>query len=293
MRTSFQYARAESPEHAVALAAEAGSDGHFLAGGTDLYLDWKNGRRLGTCIDINHLSELAGVEDSGDALHVGALTSLRSLEHLPADDDVRRSLAELARVMCTPQTRTLGTVGGNLANSSAAADLPPLLAVLDAVVHTRGPQGERQLAPEAVAAGPRRSALGEAELLTQIVIPVGEHSGAAVQRATRTALDIALVIAAASVRVGADGRISRARICLGSVGPVPLRVEAAEELLVGLDPWEVTDELLRQCGSLAAAACRPVDDVRTTAAYRRHSVGVLTARALRRSLSHVMEGMAS
>jgi len=290
VRTTFEYQRADSPTNAVDLVAALGDDGHYVAGGTDLYLDWKNGRRLGTVVDISHLRELDYIEPGEGVIRIGALTSLRTLEHLATTDNVRASLAALARVMCTPQTRTLGTVGGNLANSSAAADLPPLLAALGATVKTVGPGGERMIAAEDVAAGAKRSTLAGAELITEVAIPVDSAVATSVHRATRTSLDIALVISAASLTLDGNGQVAGARIFLGSVGPRPIRATGAEALLVGKSLEELTAELLQQSGALAAAASTPIDDVRGSAAYRQHTTAVLTARALSDAVGQLREG---
>jgi aerobic carbon-monoxide dehydrogenase medium subunit len=290
MRTRFDYQRAGTTSEAIEMLADLGDEGYVLAGGTDLYLDWKNGKRLGTVVDVSHLADLAFVEDGGEEIRIGSLTSLRTLEHLPHTDNVRRSLASLARVMCTPQTRTLGTVGGNIANSSAAADLPPLLAALGAAVHLVGPAGRRVIAVEDVAAGPKRNNLALAELITNVQIPAGPGVATYVRRATRTSLDIALVIAAVSLTVGTDGRIAEARICLGSVGPRPIRALDAESALVGEHLADLAEDHLEASGRLAAAASSPIDDMRASAAYRRYVTAVLTTRALGDAVSDLREG---
>ena len=289
MRTTFKYLRADSVAAAVELAAEHGTDGHYLAGGTDLYLDWKNGRRLDVAIDISHLKDLDYLATNDGLLRIGTLTSLRTLEQLPPKDHAQRALAALARVMCTPQTRTLATVGGNLCNASAAADLPPLLAVLDGTATLTGPAGTRTLAIEDIPTGPKRNSLAAGELLTEVSVSVAPRTGTAVERATRTALDIALVIVAASVSTDSTGLISRARICLGSVGPLLIRALEAEALLVGIDAAAVDAEMLEHVGALAADSSSPIDDVRTTAAYRRHSTQVLTTRAIRSALAQLQQ----
>ena len=289
MRTEFAYTRAASVSEAVDMARALGETANFLAGGTDIYLDWKNGRQLGTVVDISHLRELDYVTQESAFLRLGATTTLRTLERMPASDDIRRALATVSRVMCTPQTRALATVGGNLANASAAADLPPVLSALDASVHVVGPDREYNLSADEVATGPRSSALAPGELITEVAIPLVPRSGTAVKRATRTALDLALVISAATLQLDADGRVTEARICIGSVGPRPIRCRDAEAALVGLTASELTDAVLAKVGRLAAETATPITDIRTTAAYRTRVCGVLTARALREALAYSLE----
>jgi carbon-monoxide dehydrogenase medium subunit len=285
VRSRFEYVRPGAATEAVEMQTAWGPGGRYLAGGTDLYLDWKTGYPIDCCIDISHLRELDYLLTEHGALRIGALTSLRSLEAHRGSDYASRALADMARVMCTPQTRTLATVGGNLCNASPAADLTPLLICLDATLTVLGRQGQRRFGLTDLCSGPKRTTLDETELVLEVEVPLRPRAVAAFARATRTALDIALVIVAVLVSIDEDRVIDHARVGLGSVAPTPLRAEPAEAALVGMPLADVDSELLVQVAARATECARPIDDVRTSAAYRSHATATLTYRALSQAIA--------
>jgi CO/xanthine dehydrogenase FAD-binding subunit len=285
VKTRFTYLRPGGVGEAVEMQTACGSGGHYLAGGTDLYLDWKSGYPIEYCIDISHLRELDYLHTQDGTLRIGALTSLRSLEASAGTDYASRALAGMARVMCTPQTRTLATVGGNLCNASPAADLTPLLICLDARLTVAGREGRRTFPITDLCSGPKTTTLGPSELVVEVQAGLRPRAVAVFRRATRTALDIALVIV--SVLVSADDQqvINAVRIGLGSVGPVPLRAGEAETPLLGLPLSGVDSELLKDVAARAADCARPIDDARTSAAYRKDATATLTYRALSEAIA--------
>lgn len=290
MRSRFQYVRAGSVRDAIELQAARGPGARFLAGGTDLYLDWRAEAAMEHCIDLSHLRELAYLRVTDGVLHIGALTSLWDLEASPLRDYASRVLATMATVMCTPQTRSLATVGGNLCNASPAADLPPLLACLDASVSLVGREGARAIPVSEVWRGVKQNNLSDGEIVTGIAIPLRPRAAGAVRRAVRTKLDIAQVIVAAVVGVDGDGVIDYVRVGLGSVAPVPLRAAAAERLLVGRRLADMDEAALQAAAASAAEAGRPIDDVRTSAAYRKAATATLTHRALAEAVTELRAG---
>ena len=180
--------------------------------------------------------------------------------------------------MGSPAIRHLATVGGNLCNASPAADLSPVLLVLDAEVGIVGPAGARRLPLDRFFRGPGQTALAEAELLVWLEFP-RKHAGWIVRYErldVRRAMDIAIAGVAVALRRD-GGRVAEARLALGAVAPTPLRVPAAEAALVegGLGPAAI-----ERAAELAMAASRPIGDVRATAEYRREMVGALVRRAL-------------
>jgi CO/xanthine dehydrogenase FAD-binding subunit len=240
----------------------------------------QRGKRPPAVISIKRIPELGRIEVGASAVRLGALTTLAALIEHPIIRAEYPILPFTARYMGSPAIRHLATVGGNLCNASPAADLSPVLLVLDAEVGIVGPGGARRLALDQFFRGPGRTALGADELLAWLEFP-RKHDGWTVRYErldVRRAMDIAIVGVALALR-RAGTRVAEARLALGAVAPTPLRVPAAEAALVegGLEPAAV-----ERAAGLAMAAARPIDDVRATAEYRREMVGALVRRALAR-----------
>jgi CO/xanthine dehydrogenase FAD-binding subunit len=257
-------------------------EGEIVAGGTDLVVGIRNGKRPlpPGFIAIHRLNELAGLRVNEDgSLVVGALVNHLTLE---SSELVRRdwsALADGSALIGSRATRHVGTLGGNLANASPAMDTGAPLLVLDARVTARSLDGERQIEVADLWAGPGRSTLGPEELLTSVVLaaPPPRTGSAYVRLEYRQAMEIAIVGAAARVTLGADGRLSDVRLALSAVAPTCIRVPDAERILVGT---EGGPEELRAACDEAAATARPIADVRAPSAYRRALVGTISRRAL-------------
>lgn len=287
----FEYLRPHSVEEAIRLKTEAGEHAHYWAGGTDIALEWKRRQRfVSHCIDITRIEEMRGISLEPGRVRIGALTSLATLERARGRQPLLDVLADLAHVMCTPQTRTIATVGGNLCNASPAADLAPPLIAFDATVLVAGHAGKRAIPLAEFFTGVKQTVLGPEDLITEVEFPLGEKKRGAYSRMARTTVDIALVIGAVALDAGADGRVSLARIALGSVAPTPIRVPAAEAKLVGVPVEQINQALIESVAEDAAAGARPITDVRTTAAYRREISRVLVKRALEETVARLREG---
>ncbi|GIX48752.1 MAG: dehydrogenase [Candidatus Tectimicrobiota bacterium] len=276
---NFEYFAPKTTRQAVRLLAKYQGQAKLLAGGTDLFLRMRQRVVLPeVVIDLKRIRSLAGLRYSSQkGLRIGATVTHAEVEQHPA---VRRhygALAEAASWVGSPQTRHRGTVVGNLCNASPAADTAPALIAYGATVHIAGPHGERTVPVEAFFQGPGKTVLGPDEMVVAVSLPPpqGRH-GWGFSRRTRTAIDIALV--SACCVAWAEGNACRdVRISLGAVAPTPLRATAAEEVLRGQRP---TPERLAEAARLAAAACRPISDVRCSAAYRQETAAVLTRRCL-------------
>lgn len=280
MRPPFAYHRPATVEEACRiLAREPGAA--VLAGGTDLMVHvrqpWR-GRRPPAVVNVKRIAGLDAIGVADSVVRLGALTSLAVLIEHPVIRAEYPVLPFAARYMGSPAIRNLATVGGNLCNASPAADLPPVLLVLDAEVGVAGPAGERRVPLERFFLGPGRTVLAPDELLIWIEIPrrrppwVVRYERLDVRRA----MDIA--IAAVALAVGPDGPGGpEARVALCAVAPTPLRVRDAEAVLAAEG---LADGAIVRAAELAMAAARPVDDVRATAEYRRDMVGVLVRRGL-------------
>ncbi len=257
-------------------------DATVLAGGTDVMVEFNSGhRRAVDIVAIDRVAELATWTIGADRVVIGAGCTYRSLEsgELAA---VVPALAQASRTVGSPQIRQTGTIGGNLATCSPAGDTLPVLAALDAVVHLASASGTRRLPVAEFMVGVKRTALTPGELVTAIEIP--RRPGW--QRYAKVGTRNAMVIAVASACLATDTVARAVAIALGSVGPTVVRCTQAEEYAAELVDWEhlrVDAEAAREFGRLAAAASRPIDDHRSTAAYRRHAVGVLATRMLQRA----------
>jgi carbon-monoxide dehydrogenase medium subunit len=286
---TFDYHEPTSVAEAVDLGARLGEDARFLAGGTDLIIQMRRGKlRPRHLISLQRVRGLDAIHDNG-AVTLGARVTHRSIERHAGFHGRLRGLVEGAEVVGGHQIRNAGTVGGNIANASPAADVVPVLLALDATVSCLGAAGARTLALESLLVGAGRTALRPGELLTAIhFAALPAHSATAFLKAgRRRAMEISLVCVAARLTLDpAHERCTEARIALGAVAPATWRGHAAERALEGRAP---TAELFAEAGRIAAAACQPIGDVRASARYRRLLVATLVARALARCLARIGE----
>jgi carbon-monoxide dehydrogenase medium subunit len=266
---------------ALALKADLGDGAVFLAGGTDLGVQLR--RRLlepAHLISLGEIPGLSAVEELDDGtIAVGGAVTHRTIEESPLFSGALEALREACRTVGSVQTRSVGTVGGNLCNASPAADTPPVLLALGASVVLAGPAGRRTLPLDEFIAGYRATALRPAELLESVLIPApAAATGSAFLKAgRRRAMEISIVCAGVRIDLAPDGTIAGAGIGLGSVAPTTVRAASAEEGLRGLPPGP---EAFAAAGAAALDACDPIDDVRAGAAYRRAMIPVMVRRAL-------------
>jgi CO/xanthine dehydrogenase FAD-binding subunit len=269
------------------LAALDSTPATILAGGTDLMVEVNDGRRTPeTVVAIARLNELRGWEVDGDDWVVGAAVTYTDLldpmvaVHSPA-------LAAAARTVGSPQIRNAGTIGGNLATASPAGDTLPVLVALDATVEIASAAGRRTVRVVDLFTGPKRTTLQPNELIVSVRIPRWRGP----QDYLKVGVRNAMVIAVASLAFAIDLDRQQVGIGLGSVGPVPIVPSAAAAWLTERLDWRADSVTLRNnddldaFGARVADAAQPIDDHRSTATYRRHAVGVLARRALRRALA--------
>ncbi|MDP2644499.1 MAG: xanthine dehydrogenase family protein subunit M [Desulfobacterales bacterium] len=276
----FDYEKVSSLKEAFEAASTSRGESVFMAGGTDLLVQIKEGkRRPRGVIDLKDIPEMRGLSLSENALVIGALTTIRTLETSSMPDGGLLLLAQSAAKLGSVQVRNRATVGGNLCNASPSADMAPALLALDAQAEIFGKTGLRTMALDTFFAGPRTTVLGAGEILTSFKIPrSAEHQGGCyLKLSTRNAMDLAVVNLAVLLSVNADGTISKARMALGAVAPTPLRVPAVEKLLAGS---RLETGVLREASEAAAHACRPISDIRASARYRTEMVKKLCRRGL-------------
>ena len=262
-------------------ALSARSDATILAGGTDLLVEINFGRQRPThIVAIDRVDELKGFSRNGHVRMGAGVTYTKMLE----TDVGSVALQEAARTIGSPQIRNAATIGGNLGTCSPAGDALPVLAALDATVVLRSKSAERRVAFGDFMTGPKKSVRRPDELIVAVEWDDAGASQTYMFAATRNAMAIsisglALVVDRARRRVG---------VGLGSCGPTIIRATEAERFAVGLfeetgwDRRAPSEAAAQEFGRLAAGAAKPIDDVRGTAAYRRHVLAVMGARALTR-----------
>jgi len=259
-------------------------DSVVLAGGTDLMVEVNSGhRQVGSVIAIDRVAELRtwGVDEDRRNLWIGSGVPYSTV----MQDGIATlvpALAQASRTVGSPQIRHVGTIGGNLGTCSPAGDTLPVLAALDARVHLASSSGERSVGFGEFMVGVKRTSRRPGELITGVTIPLLNGW----QGYSKVGVRNAMVIATASSCLAVDTDTRSVRVALGSVGPVIIRCGEAEEWISGRVDWaalSVSDANADEFGLRCGAAARPIDDHRSTAAYRRRAVEVLAARQLRRA----------
>jgi CO/xanthine dehydrogenase FAD-binding subunit len=272
---------------AEAIAAKAEYPGAVpIAGGTDVMVEINfDTRRPDALLDLNRITELASWEPGGGQVRLGACLTYARL--IAETGGLLPGLAMAARTIGSPQIRNRGTIGGNLGAASPAGDCHPVLLATGATVEVTSVRGTRQIPAAEFYVGPKRNAMAPDELITSVLIPAAPGPQQFAKVGTRNAMVIAVCAFALELRPAglASARVGTG---IGSAGPTPLRAPEAEEVLAaalaeaGL--WESAGPLpmavTQRFGELVGAAARPIDDVRGTAAYRRHALSVLARRTL-------------
>jgi len=279
---AFDYIAPATLDEAVAVLKQHGERARVLAGGTDIIIQVREGRRsLGVMLDVKKIPEATAlVHNNGGGLAIGAAVPCAQIYQ---DAEIARrypALIDSAALIGGIQIQSRASLGGNLCNSSPAADSIPTLIALGATCQIAGPSGRRALPVEEFCTAPGRNALAPDELLVSLTIPAPQaHSGAAFERfIPRNEMDIAVCNAAASVTLSDDGSAFKsARIAVGAVAPTPLFVKEAGDALAGKP---VNDEVISQAARIASEAARPITDMRGSAAQRKHLAGVLTRRVI-------------
>jgi len=263
-------------------ALVAHPDATLINGGTDLMVAVNAGRRpLAAVVTLDRVEELRRWHAEGDHVVLGAGLTYADLAE-PELAALVPALAQAARTVGSPQIRNAGTLGGNVGTASPAGDTLPVLAALDAVVLVQSAVGRREVPFEQFCVGPKRTDLQPGELITGVRVPAARGPQEFLKVGTRNAM----VISVASAAVIADLAAHRVTVAVGSVGPTILRAPEAEAWVDGQIDWATRSipdpRTPGTFGDLVARAARPIDDHRSTAAYRRHCVGVLARRGLTR-----------
>jgi carbon-monoxide dehydrogenase medium subunit len=277
----------KSIEEAISLKASMKNKAVFLAGGTDVIIQIREGTlRPDALISLESVEELNDVDMNGP-ISLGSMTPLRRIEK---DRSLRKRipvLYEAADALGSAQIRNVATIGGNLCNAAPSADCAPPLLVLEARMRIASPNGTREIPIKSFFRGPGETVLGDDEMLTHILIPEPKPRTCSVfLKKRRLAKDIAQVNVA--VLLVMEGKTCReCRIALGAVAPTPLRLLTVESLLEGK---ELEESLLKEAQEQTEKDVRPITDVRATESYRRVISGVLMRRAIVKALNSHQKG---
>ena len=288
----FDYFEPTSLDEAGGLLREGKGARKPLAGGTDIVIQLR--RRVVSpegLVNLKRIPELSGWAcEPGQGLRLGACTPMRDLETSAAVGERFPSIREALRVVGSLQLRNIASVGGNLCNASPSADTAPPLMVLGATASLWTDDQRETVPVEDFFKGPGASVLGTGGLLVAVEVPEpAPLTGDAFERFTpRSAMDIAIASAAAAVTLDAAGqKVQAVRIALGAVAPTPIRAPGAEDLVRDKVP---TPKLLEWAGAAAMEECRPIDDIRGSANYRKELIRILVQRVLRQAVERARAG---
>ena len=250
-----------------------------VAGGTDLVVGTRQGKWSlpGDLVALDRIAELRGIDETADGLRIGTTTSHADLAAHPAIRERWTALADAASIVGSPATRHVGTLGGNLANASPAAETSGPLLCFEARVELRSTAGGRWIALADLFTGPGRTNVASNELIVAVEVPELTGAGSCYVRLEfRRQMEIAVVGATAAVRL--DGDVVRdARIAITALAPTVRRVAAAESALIGTDGGPAA---AAEAGRLAAEAATPISDVRASLEYRTAMAAVVVRRAV-------------
>jgi carbon-monoxide dehydrogenase medium subunit len=278
----FEYERASSVEHALALLERHGPEARLVAGGHSLLPMMKLRLARPEClIDINDLTDLDYIRVESDAITIGAMTRHASLlesavlaEHYPIFRDAERVIAD-------PIVRNRGTIGGSFGQADPSEDLSAVGAALKATMVITGTRGTRTVPVREFHTGPYETVVGPTEIITEVRVPIRLGVGSAYEKVERRAGDWAVAAAGTYVVLNGD-TVTECGIGLTAVGAPHFCSPDAEQALTGQG---ATDENLAAAAQAAADQCNPQADQRGPADYKRHLAKELTLRALRRSVA--------
>jgi carbon-monoxide dehydrogenase medium subunit len=278
----FTYASPTSVAEAAALLIKADGKAKLLAGGTDILVQLREGLRdADLVIDVKKIPELMELSFSpAKGLRLGASVPCYRIYEDSQIADAYPALVDAAKIIGGWQIQSRASVGGNLCNSSPAADTIPALIAHGVTCVIAGPKGQREVKVEEFCTGPGKNVLQPGELLVTLVFPPpAANSGSAYERfIPRNEMDIAVAGAGSWVQLSADGKtVEVARIGLGAVAATPKYASEASSWLKGKP---VTEDIFARAGELARNVASPITDMRGTAEYRMHLVGVLVKRTL-------------
>jgi len=285
----FEHLLPTSLDEALAMLAEHAPDARPLAGGQSL-VPMMNFRlaRPTVLVDLNKIPELAYIRDAGDHLAIGAMTRERAIENSDLVRAASPLLHDATLNIAHLPIRSRGTIGGSISNADPAAEYPATVLALDATLVARSVRGAREIPASAFFDGVMTTTLEPDEILAEIRVPKAPPgSGGAFVEIARRHGDFALAGVAAQIKLDGEA-VTDIRLAACGVGPGPIRLTAAEDILRA---GSLTDATLAEAGRAAAEAADPDGDVHATAAYRRKLAGVMTRRAVEKAAGRARENL--
>ena len=288
----IDFAAPKTLSEAVALMASKGDRAKAIAGGTDILVMLRGGRRSAdVLVDVKGIPELNSMSYvASKGLTLGAAVPCYEVYQNKTIAAAYPGLIDCASLIGGIQIQGRASVGGNVCNAAPSGDTIPAVIVLGGICNIAGPNGTRELPSEEFCTAPGQNALQNGELLVSISFPAPQaHSGAEYQRfIPRNEMDIAVAGVGTSVVLDASGQnFVSARIALASVAPTPVFAKEAGDSLAGK---AVSEEAIQQASELAMAAAVPINDMRGTIRQRTHLIGVLTRRTLNNAIERARGG---
>jgi len=285
----FTYLKPKNLEEACAMLSQHKDEAKMIAGGQSLMALLKL-RLISSdhLIDLKSLHELEYIENSGNSVRIGALTTHRTLETSPLIKEKLPVIAEAEKRLAQVQIRNWGTVGGALCHADPVGDLGPVVTALDAKVRAVSSRGKRELSIDEFFVDIFTTSLEPDEILYEVEIPcLPPFSAGAYRKETVTAGDYAIASVAAVVALEEDGkRMKQARLVLGAVGNRPIRARKAEEALTGA---EVSEEVIERAAATASEEADPLEDVQGSIEYKRRLVKILAKEMLGRAIERARQ----
>ena len=281
----FEYLQPADLNEALDFLERYRGEAKLIAGGTDILSAMKK-RQLTPkyLISLNQIPQLDYISFENGFLKIGSRCTIRAIEVHPVIREQWGILAQAAKSIGSVQIRNLGTVGGNICNAAPSADTAPSLIALGSKVVLVSKTGERIIPLEEFFEGPGMTNLQEFEILKEIQVPKPppQSGGVYMKYSRRKAVDLAIVGVAGVITINRESNYcTDARIVLGAVAPIPLRIRKAEEALTNRI---IDDDILEEAAQIAMDESRPICDVRSSMEYRKEMVKVFTRRVLKESI---------
>jgi len=288
MINDFHYLKPASVKEALAMYAEH-DDCKVICGGQSLLIVMRQGMVAPEyLLDIKGLKELNYIRfDEKDGLRIGATTTHREIEKSDVIGKRYPVLVAMEEKLASIQTRNWGTIGGNLAHADPAGDPGPVLIALKAEIKFGSSNGEKMVPLDEFFVDYFETQMEHGDLVLEVHIPTpAPKFGCAYQKFNLLDSEMGIVAAAASVTLNAAGTCADARVVLGNAGPTPLRVTKIEDLLKGK---KLDDKLFAEAGKIASEEAQPVADIHASEEHRRHVLGVLTKRMLKKAFEQAQK----
>ena len=286
----FDYENPKTLSEAIELLSKYGDDSRLIAGGTDLIVQMRIGRRTPkVVINTKAVDEMNQLTCDNSGLTIGAAVPCYKIYQNPEIISAYPGIIDSASLIGGIQIQGRATIGGNLCNSAPSADAVPVLIANRAICNIASTKGTRSIPVEDFCTGPGKNILDADEILVSLHFPTPPKGFGAryIRFIPRNEMDIAVVGAGVSVVLDQSGKISNAKIALASVAPTPIVINDASDCLIGQEP---TESVISNAGQIARNSIKPITDMRGTIEFRQQLSDVLTRRALTDAITRAKGG---